>query len=725
MSLRVLVFDGDSPLASSLELALARLGCDVVRQGERSSFMAAALAKAPALIIFGYQPGRTESFSVCLAVRRDSSLAKVPTVVASTYAVEAEFEKFAGTTLRADAYFASVTSAEELLIRLRDVVPSLPAAPPSGPGIEILEEGFAGDDMVDVDDLDDDAHTVVGRIPDELFFRKEPEPESANRPTVDIREFAVATGDDEPVVDLVVPVDDDESIVALGTMPDAEEILAQALPRAASMPPPMPAPAPSSAVVDLDVPSHDADADAERARAEGAASAAEAFRTQAEAAARDHGAQLASARADVEAREREVATLKASLVDSDRQLEELRGKLTSASKGQSNVSMKEFLDLREQIGKRDRELLQVREELTKKDRELFDERDRSLALERSRAETDEAITELTRSKLGAEEIKDRLEGDLDQVVARLKAADAAAEEQLASLADERNRVARATDELHALRAEKVAADEALVAARAEQTAKNDEAAQAQSATLAALERELATLRENVSKRDLAVANAEALVETREVELTNLAAQKAAAEVELIRLREEAVGFAEAHEADQRTLTELRGTLETTRSSHQTLAAALRAELGSTIDRLEADVEARRVDESVVRGELEISMQNTGALTAKLEGAEHAHRDALSALAASEATFASRDAASTDTIASLTAQRDDAQARALSLEAEANGVCADLDVARSLLADLQAANAREAGLRHDGLERARDALAVVLAELDALPVGQRQ
>lgn len=722
MSLRVLVFDGDSPLASSLELALARLGCDVVRQGERSSFMAAAIAKSPALIIFAHHPGRTESFSVCLAVRRDSSLAKVPTVVASTYAVEAEFEKFAGTTLRADAYFASVTSAEELLIRLRDIVPSLPAAPPSGPGIDILEEGFAGDDMVDVDDLDDDAHTVVGRIPDELFFRKEPEPESAGRPTVDIREFAVATGDDEPVVDLVVPVDDDESIVALGTMPDAEEILAPALPRAASMPPPMPTPAPSSAVVGLDVPSHDADA--ERARAEGAASAAEAFRTQAEAAARDHGAQLASARADVEAREREVATLKASLVDSDRQLEELRGKLTSASKGQSNVSMKEFLDLREQIGKRDRELLQVREELTKKDRELFDERDRSLALERSRAETDEAITELTRSKLGAEEIKDRLEGDLDQVVARLKAADAAAEEHLASLADERNRVARATDELHALRAEKVAADEALVAARAEHTARNDEAAQAQSATLAALESELATLRENASKRDLAVANAEALVETREVELTNLAAQKAAAEVEVIRLREEAVGFAEAHEADQRTLTELRGTLETTRSSHETLAAALRAELGATIDRLEADVEARRVDESVVRGELEISVQNAGALTAKLEGADHAHRDALSALAASEATFASRDAASIDTIAALTAQRDDAQARALSLEAEANGVRADLDVARALFVDLQAANAREAGLRHDGLERARDALAVVLAELDALPVGQR-
>ena len=720
MSLRVLVFDGDSPLASSLELALARLGCDVVRQGERSSFMAAAIAKSPALIIFAHQPGRTESFSVCLAVRRDSSLAKVPTVVASTYAVEAEFEKFAGTTLRADAYFASVTSAEELLIRLRDVVPSLPAAPPSGPGIEILEEGFAGDDMVDVDD---DAHTVVGRIPDELFFRKEPEPESANRPTVDIREFAVSAGDDEPVIDLVVPVDDDESIVALGTMPDAEEALA--LPRAASMPPPMPAPAPSSAVLDLDVPSHDTDADAERARAEGAASAAEAFRTQAEAAARDHGAQLASARADVEAREREVATLKASVVDSDRQLEELRAKLTSASKGQSNVSMKEFLDLREQIGKRDRELLQVREELTKKDRDLFDERDRSLALERSRAEADEAITELTRSKLDAEETKARLEGDLDQLVARLKAADAAAEEQLASLADERNRVARATDELHALRAEKAAADEALVAARAEQTAKNDEAAQAQSATLAALERELATLRENVSKRNLAVANAEALVETREVELTNLAAQKAAAEVELIRLREEAVGLAEAHHADQRTLTELRGTLETTRSSHETLAAALRAELGSTIDRLEAEVEARRVDESVVRGELETSVQNAGTLTAKLEAAEHAHREALSALAAAEAAFASRDAVSTDTIASLTAQRDDAQARALSLEAEANGVRADLDVARALFADLQAANARDAGMRHDGLERARDALAVVLAELDALPVGQRQ
>jgi hypothetical protein len=32
--------------------------------------------------------------------------------------------------------------------------------------------------------------------------------------------------------------------------------------------------------------------------------------------------------------------------------------------------------------------------------------------------------------------------------------------------------------------------------------------------------------------------------------------------------------------------------------------------------------------------------------------------------------------------------------------------------------------REAALRQEGLERARDALAVVLAEVDALPLGSR-
>lgn len=705
MSLRVLVFDGDSPLASALELALARVGCDVVRQTERSSFMAAAIAKAPALMIFAHQPGRMESFSVCLAVRRDPSLAKVPTALVSTYPVEAEFEKHSGTTLRADAYVASVSSAEELVIRLRDLVPSLPLAPPSGPGIDIVEEGFAGDEDIDVDD---DAHTVVGRIPLDLLKPIEPAVDSSSRPTLGLPSEVDA--DEGPALDLVDPIEVDEAVIALGTMPDPEELAAVELPKkAASIPPPMPAPS---------VPMVDA------AEADAAAREVVALRAKLDEVVASQAHDRARADAAAADRDRELTLLKAQVAESDKQLDDLRAKLTAASKGQSNVSMKEFLDLREQIGKRDRELLQVREELTKKDRELFDERDRALALERGRAESDDVITDLTRAKAAAEDAKVQLETEAERLVARVRSAEAASEEHLGALAGERAKTVAVEEALAAVRTEKLAVEGALEATRAELAARLADAAEAHRAEVSAMQGELETLRDQASQHALAIANAEALVEARQVELTNLGAQKAAAEVEVARLREEAVSLAEAHSHDERALLDLRASLESARSAHETALAALRSDLGSKNDALEQEIEALRGGEALVRGERDRAVSESQELGAKLETAEAALRDAKVQAVAADEAVQQREGEAKALIENLNARLEEASGRAFSLEAEANGVRAELEAARAALAQERAVHGREAALRQEGLERARDALAVVLAEVDALPLGSR-
>lgn len=342
MSLRVLVFDGDPPLASALEQALARVGCDVVCQSERSSFMAAAIAKTPDLIVFSYQPSRADAFSVCLAVRRDPSLAKVPTALVSRHDVAGEFEKHRSTKNRADVYVSSVASAEALLVNLREVLPSLPLGPQSGPGIDIDEEGF------DAEDVDDDAHTVVGKIPLELFAKpKEAVADSSDRPTLASEDVEV----DAPVAEVSEIAVVDESLIAFGTMPDADEVAAAAAPiepaKRISVPPPMPASVPPAA--------DNAALEAARAKV-----------TKLEAELLEQGSDLAKLRGTLDERDREASDLRATAADHARQLEELKTKLTQAAKGQGNVSMKEFLNLREQIGKRDRDLLQVREELTKK-----------------------------------------------------------------------------------------------------------------------------------------------------------------------------------------------------------------------------------------------------------------------------------------------------------------------------------------------------------------------
>jgi chromosome segregation ATPase len=720
MSLRVLVFDGDPPLASALEQALVRVGCDVICQGERSSFMAAAIAKTPDLIVFVYQPSRTEAFSVCLAVRRDPSLGKVPTALVSRHAVEGEFEKHKGTKNHADAYFASVASGEQLLVRLHDVLPSLPVAPGSGPGIDIVEEGFDDDD-------DADARTVVGRIPMDLFAAKgpakEPSADSSDRPTI---------GSDDAVIDIADPLVVDEAHIAFGTMPDSSELVAEA-PRLPSVPPPVPASeapvpeAPASTVVPSAA-RRDAEAKAERL----------------EAAVADRDATIAALRADVDARERDVSELRATVTDTGRQLEELKAKLTAASKGQGNVSMKEFLDLREQIGKRDRELLQVREELTRKERELIDERDRSLVLERARAEADETLTELTRAKVDAEEARAKFEADATHHAERAKAAEAAAEEHLGSVARERDRAGKASEELEALRGEHARLGEALMAAKAEASAAIEAARSEAASALEAAKSEaagaLAAANARAEEATAATKAAETLAEERLLELRNIGAQKAAAEVELERLREEQTGLVEAQEHDRRALADLRVASDAERAAHEAAMAAARAESGATIEALERDRDGVRVAEAQLRSERDELARQARDLEGKVaaseaavaetraslasaeEGAARAKAEASASLEAAERAAAEAASSAAAALAAMTAKHGEAYARALALEAEADGIRAERDALQRTLDDLRAAQARAAAERHAALERARDALAVALAEVDALPLG---
>jgi hypothetical protein len=71
---------------------------------------------------------------------------------------------------------------------------------------------------------------------------------------------------------------------------------------------------------------------------------------------------------------------------------------------------------------------------------------------------------------------------------------------------------------------------------------------------------------------------------------------------------------------------------------------------------------------------------------------------------------------------MSTKHGEAHARALALEAEADGIRSERDALQRTADELRAAQSRAASERHAALERARDALAVALAEVDALPLG---
>jgi len=738
MSTKVLVFESDSGFAGELRTELEQLGCDVRVVDDGNVGLAQAQAERPDLVLLSIELPRMNGFSVCNKLKKDANLKEVPLIIMSSESSDETFDQHKKLRTRAEAYVHKPITWQTLLREIQNFVALEGEVTTSTADIQI--------DDVDVEvppESDAGSHTEILQRP--VFAHVDPEVDSFADAAFGRLQTSAAPGEDESQVvgealahSPAPPEPRRSSPPARGSVAPARGSVtppprASSLPPRPSTPPPIPAsvPPPSNgsagraaeALAEAEAKARIAaaqsleleDVRAQLGRASGELSQATTRQGELEKQLRD--AETAAARAREEA-QAEADNLK-------RDLEELRSRLSAASAPAGNgsippkaggVSSREFLDLRETLSKKDKELLALKTQLAAKDKEVFEIRDRALGLEgraselddkvlakdRELAEAQEQIETLTGELETTKKVAADTQGDLDRVQKELEAVvQTRAQENTAHEAAEKALKA----ELDTERRAREEAVQALSEATTRFTAES-EAAAARHASES--EAALATLTE--AKRAHAAEVAEAQ-------------QKHAAEIDEARSKH-------AAEIDE-TRSKLTAELEDARRKHA-------AELDETRSRHTSETEAAAGAHAAALAEQKEEAQG------KLAAAESSHREEAQRLRASAeareselnadlAKAAERqsdtekllaDAITTRT--SLAGQLSLAQSKAQALEEELGVLRGELDETRKNLTR-ETSRATRAQAKWDAdrasLERAKDALAVALSQLDEAEARQ--
>jgi len=122
MQQSILIIEYDADIAESLEYNFKREGfrTTVAESGEKGLRLAQDSGSAPALIILDLMLPGMNGMELCEKLRRDASTEKIPIVMLTAKAAEAD--KIAGLETGADDYVVKPFSFKELLARIRAVL---------------------------------------------------------------------------------------------------------------------------------------------------------------------------------------------------------------------------------------------------------------------------------------------------------------------------------------------------------------------------------------------------------------------------------------------------------------------------------------------------------------------------------------------------------------------------------------------------------------------------
>jgi DNA-binding response OmpR family regulator/chromosome segregation ATPase len=714
MSTKVLVFESDAAFAGELRSELGKLGCSTCVVDDGSVGLQQASAEKPDLILLSIELPRMNGFSVCNKLKKDPLLKDVPLIIMSSESSDETFEQHRKLRTRAEDYIHKPVAFGELLRHIQSFVPLASAAIADDEVVE--SDGIVIDDEISLQSLDaddDDEGTQIALRPDFAEAKKRVDPE--------VESFADA---------------------AFGRMTGSEarspeeatRELNGKLERAASRPLNQVSKAPAQVPAQAPV----TNAELEKARVD---------LQRAEAKASDLEKELGQAREQI-ARIHQEADAEAERMQRD--LDELRtrARAVSVPPKAGVVSSREFLDLREALNKKDKEILTLRTQLTAKDQDIFDARDRSLALERQTAELEEKILAKEREVADASD-------QTSQLSTKLAASDAAK-------IDVEKRLGAAQTELEARRdalAEtRRARDEETLAHQAAVIGLKSEHEQ----MLARTEKDHAQTLEDQATRQRA--ELQRLREEHQSALSDLRAQRAADAEEaealrkgdLERARQEYEGSidgvrrqaatekgdaiskreielrAEAEEKFAALQREQYDELSRTRNEAQEQLDRTHRDATERLATREKELEARRVEDLA-----ELSAKAASELTeaqAKItdldQSLETWRKQAHDLGEAKRATDATNEATigelriqladATGTKLSIEGELSIARARVATLEIDVTSARRDLEAAQKTL-HMETARADRAFSKWDAdrtsLERAKDALAVALAELD--------
>jgi DNA-binding response OmpR family regulator/chromosome segregation ATPase len=705
MSIKVLVFESDAAFAGELRNELGKLGCSTCVVDDGSVGLQQASAEKPDLILLSIELPRMNGFSVCNKLKKDPLLKDVPLIIMSSESSDETFEQHRKLRTRAEDYIHKPVAFGELLHHIQSFV-SLAAPAVTDEVVE--SDGIVIDDEISLQSLDaadeDDEGTQIALRPDFAEQKKQVDPE--------VESFADA---------------------AFGRMtgPDAhaapEEVTRQFNG------------APGAAVSKAPTPISVAnDAELAKARAE---------LLRAESKATDLEKELVQAREQI-TRIHQEADAEAERMQRD--LDELRARARAVSVPPKAgvVSSREFLDLREALNKKDKEILALRTQLTSKDQDIFDARDRSLALERQTSELEDRIAAKEREAADSGEQVSQLSSKLGasdaaklDVEKRLTAAQTELEARRDALAETR----RGRDE------ETVAHEAAVIALKAEheQTIARTEKDHAQALEDQATRQraELQRLREEHQSalNDLRVQRATEAEDAEALRKGDLerarqeheasldgARRQAATEKSDAVAKREAELRAEAEEKFTALQREQYDELSRTRNEAQELLDRTHREASEKLATRERELEARRAEDVA-----ELTAKAASELAHALMRVEGLERDAdtwrrqaqdlgdakRAADATNDATIGDLRTQLADTTAAkvlLEGELAGARERLRALEIDATSARRDLESAQKTL-HVETARADRAFAKWDAdrtsLERAKDALAVALAELD--------
>ena len=118
MGARVLIVDGDSAFAGTVQSGLARLGCTTRILAEGGSALAQAAQERPDLILAATDLSDMSGLSLCDQLRSDASLMVVPVVLLAEGTSDDQLKVHQESATRAEEYVRKPIGLLELFTRI-------------------------------------------------------------------------------------------------------------------------------------------------------------------------------------------------------------------------------------------------------------------------------------------------------------------------------------------------------------------------------------------------------------------------------------------------------------------------------------------------------------------------------------------------------------------------------------------------------------------------------
>jgi len=684
---KVLVFESDAAFAGELRNEFGYLGCATTVVDDGNVGLQQAVAERPDLILLAIELPRMNGFSVCNKLKKDPKLKEVPLIIMSSESSDETFDQHKKLRTRAEDYIHKPIAFGELLDHIRAFVEV-------GPRVSEREASIVIDDEIEVGSSDyllEEDGIVPGDVAPPAASRR-----GLEKVDDDMEAFAESAFGRMTGISVPPPALDMRTGAAGYNGPAAADSAAPS-PARGSIPPAVGRtssirPPPSG----LDVLEH------ERVKSDLAITRQ----------------RLQETERNLDDAVREMGKLRLEVGDSAqlmREIDELRAKVAATTKS-GGTSSRDFLDLREALTRKDKEILAFREQLSKKDREIVGAEDRALALERGRADVEERLLGVERELAEARDKGDALAQERDaarktaeEFRSRLERAKADADAKDRQVAELRAKQAddRAANEakLAAIRAE---ADQVIANERAENARSLDHAEQRRGADM------------EQARRDRDAALSETRQQADRERQDALAGQFA----QLRQEHEAALGIARRGHAQE---------LERARAEavihEQTAIEALRAQHADEVRAVSEDRDARIVAlEARASRERSDALDRFAQVEAELAAIRAEHKAVVDAKRTDDAAYEAHIVELDQRVLGTEAARQELQQYYEAASLRITALAGELDNCRRDLAETNERLTIETSLTgraraksdadRQSLERAKDALAIALSQIEA-------